>query len=169
MFKGLKSSDAGGLFGLLSSSSCFLQSFWGFRVYDPAAVWILLHKDQTRGWSMSLKNGVVLRFGQAEVNFCAGVQVPRRQNSPRLKSSYYIILWIWHCGISLLLIYSLIVSMFTISDFFHFWSHLNNHRSPHWCQYHVGYDAHLSKMSCNVCRFRIVKRWPETIFIEPGL
>ena len=39
---------------------------------------------------MSLKNGVVLHLGQ--VNFC-GVQVLRRQNSPRLESSYYISLW----------------------------------------------------------------------------
>ena len=130
----------------------FLSKFWCVKI-------ILLHKVQTRGWSMSLKNGVVLHLGQ--VNFC-GVQVLRRQNSPRLESSYYISLW----NLSPLIDF-LIVSMFTMLDLPHFWSHLYTHRSLQWCQYHGVHDAHLCKMSSNVCRFKIIKQQPSVKM--PGL
>ena len=48
------------------SSSCVTALRWVWAHY-PAAGWILLHTDQTRGWSKSLKNGAVPLLGQGGV------------------------------------------------------------------------------------------------------
>lgn len=63
-----------------SSSRKVLRCVWANL---SAAVKILLHNDQTRGWSKSLKNGVVLLFCQGGVN---SVQVynSRVGKTPRL-------------------------------------------------------------------------------------
>ena len=145
MFNGLKSGDAGGLFGLLSSSNCFFQSSDVLRLS-------LSTKFKPEGeaclWRMVKSISVVSKSWGGKT--APDLSLPTTS----------------HCGISPL-IYFLIVSMFTMLDLPHFWSHLYTHRSLQWCQYHGVHDAHLSKMSSNVCRFKIIKQQPSVKM--PGL